>query len=255
VLLAALALPAAAAVVVVQHRHAVSDGLPPAARAHGTVDVAAERTSDVRRPQPPSAAPSADAPMASDPMPESGTLPDPDEDLAAPASGARTSERMARPSAPDEPSRTIGSVGALARGGDDEGEADDIGSEGGVVGGVVGGLVGERLVPPAPSEAGPKQLTARAGQSLLAIDPNVSPYKVDLPEEYVQRGEEYHATISICVAADGSVSSVEILKPSIPIIDRQIPKVVPLWKYHPYLVDGKPTPFCYGTNYRVVRGP
>jgi hypothetical protein len=170
---------------------------------------------------------------------------------------ARTPERTAPPSGPapgDE--QGLGGGDALASE-SDEGDADDVGSEGGVVGGVVGDIVGGirgTLPSPPTSKGGPRQLTARAGQSLLAIDPNVSPFKVDLPEEYVQHGEEYHATISICVASDGSVSSVEILKPSIPIIDRQIPKVVPLWKYHPYLVDGKPAPFCYGTNYRVVRG-
>ena len=131
-----------------------------------------------------------------------------------------------------------------------EDESDDNGQEGGVIGGIAGGIVGGTLPPP-PKSTGPKLLSAKAGHSLLAINPLVRPYKVNIPEEYVQRGDEYFATISICVAPNGSVSSVKILKPSIPVIDLQIPKVIPLWKYHPYLVDGQPTGFCYNMNYRV----
>jgi TonB family protein len=74
---------------------------------------------------------------------------------------------------------------------------------------------------------------------------------VNIPEEYVARGDEYFTTLSICVAANGTVQNVRILKPSIPVIDSQIPQVIPRWKYKPYLVDGQPTGFCYNMNYRV----
>ena len=131
---------------------------------------------------------------------------------------------------------------------DDAGEEGGV--EGGVVGGVVGGIVGG-VAPPPPKSTGPKLLTTKAGHSLLAINPQVRPYKVVVPEEYVQRGDEYVAQIRICVNADGSVSSVKLLRPSIPVIDLQIPQVIPRWKYKPYLVEGKPSPFCYPMNYRV----
>jgi periplasmic protein TonB len=131
-----------------------------------------------------------------------------------------------------------------------EDEGEDQGVEGGVIGGIVGGIVGG-TAPPPPKSTGPKLLSAKAGHSLLAINPQVRPYKVNVPEEYVQRGDEYYATIQICVGANGSVQSVKILKPSISVIDLQIPKVIPLWKYRPYLVDGHATGFCYTMNYRV----
>jgi len=131
-----------------------------------------------------------------------------------------------------------------------EDEGEDNGVEGGVIGGVVGGIVGG-TAPPPPKSTGPKLLSAKAGHSLLAINPLIRPYKVNVPEEYVQRGDEFVATLSICVAPNGSVASVKILKPSIPVIDVQIPKVIPTWKYHPYMVDGQPTGFCYNVNYRV----
>jgi len=131
---------------------------------------------------------------------------------------------------------------------DDEGEEGGV--EGGVVGGVVGGIVGG-TAPPPPKSTGPKLLTTKAGHSLLAVNPQVRPYKVNVPEEYVQRGDEYVAQIRICVNADGSVNNVKILRPSIPVIDLQIPQVIPRWKYKPYLVEGRPTAFCYPMNYRV----
>lgn len=133
----------------------------------------------------------------------------------------------------------------------EEDEGEEGGVEGGVVGGVVGGIVGG-TAPPPPKSTGPKLLTTKAGHSLLAINPQVRPYKVNVPEEYVARGDQYVAQIRICVSASGTVNSVKILKPSIPVIDLQIPQVIPRWKYKPYMLEGKPTEFCYPMNY-VVR--
>src|SRR5688572_6324873 len=135
--------------------------------------------------------------------------------------------------------------------GEEEDEGEEGGQEGGVVGGVVGGIVGG-TAPPPPKSTGPKLLTTKAGHSLLAINPQVRPYKVNVPEEYVARGDQFVTQLRICVSPAGTVSSVKILKPSIPVIDLQIPQVIPRWKYKPYLLDGKPTEFCYPMNY-VVR--
>jgi protein TonB len=132
----------------------------------------------------------------------------------------------------------------------EEDEGEDGGQEGGVIGGVVGGIAGG-VAPPPPKSTGPKLLTTKAGHSLLAINPQVRPYKVNIPEEYVARGDEYVSQIRICVNAQGNVSSVKILKPSISVIDLQIPQVIPRWKYKPYMLNGKPTDFCYPMNYRV----
>jgi TonB family protein len=75
---------------------------------------------------------------------------------------------------------------------------------------------------------------------------------VNVPEEYVARGDEYVAQIRICVGPNGTVTDLKVLRPAgLPVIDMQIPKVIPTWKYRPYLVEGRPTPFCYPMNYRV----
>ena len=94
----------------------------------------------------------------------------------------------------------------------------------------------------------------QAGNRLLAINPNLLPYRVQVPEEFTQRmgsGDKIGPVLEICVTAQGSVKSVTIVTGSIPVVDAQIPAVIPRWKYRPYLVDGKPEPFCYVTRYSI----
>lgn len=94
-------------------------------------------------------------------------------------------------------------------------------------------------------------VTTRTGHQLLAINPQAQPYKVNIPRQYVACGDEYVSQIRICVSEVGIVSSVKILRPSIPVIDLQLPVVIHRWRYHPYQVDGRATAFCYPMNYRV----
>lgn len=131
---------------------------------------------------------------------------------------------------------------------DEEGEEG--GQEGGVAGGVVGGVVGG-VAPPPPKSTGPKLVSARVGNNLLAINPRVRPYKVQVDEELIERGDVKSATVRICVSAQGTVKSVQIIKRSIPPIDAQLPTVIGRWKYKPYIVDGKPAEFCYPMLYTV----
>jgi hypothetical protein len=94
-------------------------------------------------------------------------------------------------------------------------------------------------------------LPTPVGHGLLAVDAQQHPYKILVPEEYVACGAKYVSQVRVCVNEGGTVSSVKILTSSIPVIDLQLPKVLALWKYRPYLVDGRPTAFCYAMNYRV----
>lgn len=132
----------------------------------------------------------------------------------------------------------------------EEDEGQEGGVEGGVAGGVIGGVLGG-APPPPPKSTGPKLLTMGAGHKLLAINPNARPYRVNVPEEIMDRASSFRSVIQICVSAQGSVTSVKILKPSNPMIDAQLPTVVPRWKYRPYMLDGVATPFCYPLKYTV----
>jgi hypothetical protein len=113
-------------------------------------------------------------------------------------------------------------------------------------------------LPPAPEDDNPYLETSVPlvptpfGHSRLAIDPRVRPYRVNVPREYVTNCRSYRSVIQICVSSEGNVSSMDILRRSIPVIDLQLTMVVPHWRYHPYVVAGRPTPFCYVLGY-VVR--
>jgi hypothetical protein len=96
----------------------------------------------------------------------------------------------------------------------------------------------------------PARLGVKVAHRLLAINPHVRPYKVVVPGA-CGNGLDSPAVVRICVSARGAVTSVDILLPSVPLVDRQLPAVIARWSYRPWLRDGQPAPFCYDLPYRV----
>jgi TonB family protein len=92
---------------------------------------------------------------------------------------------------------------------------------------------------------------SRQQHELLAIDPQARPYRVLLPQAYVDDGDEYVSRVRVCVTESGEVANVDVLKPSIAAVDEQLPKVISRWHYRPYVIEGQATAFCYPMNYRV----
>jgi hypothetical protein len=110
--------------------------------------------------------------------------------------------------------------------------------------------------PPVPDAAalasmGVVELGDQAAHSLLAVNPQLRPYKVVVPEHCVPLGEVYSAHLKICVDAAGNVSGVTVLMNSLPIIGSELPYVISQWRYHQYFVQGRATPFCYDLKYTV----
>lgn len=97
----------------------------------------------------------------------------------------------------------------------------------------------------------PPWLPASAAQRLLAIDPQARGYRIRTRHRCIVVNQTYVTTLEICVSAAGSVSSVAVVRRSIRLIDDQFEEIIPRWRFHPYLVDGRPSPFCYRLNYRV----
>lgn len=115
------------------------------------------------------------------------------------------------------------------------------------------GLAAGVSLPP-PASLAPQQLSMQAGNRLLAINPSLRPYRVQLPEKLTERmgtGDKISPLLDICVTAQGTVKSVRIVTGSIAAVDAQVPTVIGRWKYRPYLVDGKAEPFCYLTRYSI----
>jgi protein TonB len=126
------------------------------------------------------------------------------------------------------------------------------GQVGGVPGGVVGGVPGAPPPPPPPPKpAGPKMVSASVGRGQLLIDPNAERYRVKLPQALARSGETYAALLRLCVSAEGSVTSVQVLQGAGAALDGQFPSVMGRWRYRPLMVAGVPTPFCYLLRYEV----
>lgn len=134
---------------------------------------------------------------------------------------------------------------------EDEDDAKDDGKEGGVQGGVAGGVVGGVVGAPPPQNNGPRMVNAQIARQQLAIDPNADFYKVSLPPPLARTGMKFSAVVRICVSAQGTVSEVKLLRGADPAIDSQIPTVLGRWRYRPYMIDGKPVPFCFPLRYDV----
>ena len=132
----------------------------------------------------------------------------------------------------------------------DDPHGQEGGEKGGVAGGVQGGVVG------APVPATPKMLGAKVAHLQLLINPNVDPYKVQLPpalERLTNSGAQVSAIVRVCVSAQGDVTEVKVLRGADPAIDPQIPVVLRRWRYRPYQVDGRAEPFCYNFRYEVTQ--
>jgi protein TonB len=132
----------------------------------------------------------------------------------------------------------------------DDPSGQEGGEKGGVAGGVVGGVVG------APLPTAPKMLGAKIAHLQLLINPNVDPYKVQLPpalERLTRSGTQVSAIVRVCVSTQGDVTDVKVLRGADPAIDPQIPVVLRRWRYRPYQVDGRPEPFCYNFRYEITQ--
>ena len=132
----------------------------------------------------------------------------------------------------------------------DDPHGQEGGEKGGVQGGVQGGVVG------APVPPTPKMLGAKVAHLQLLINPDVDPYKVQLPpalERLTRAGAQVSAIVRVCVSAQGDVTDVKVLRGADPAIDPQIPVVLRRWRYRPYQVDGRAEAFCYNFRYEITQ--
>lgn len=103
--------------------------------------------------------------------------------------------------------------------------------------------------PPAPPQE-PAHVLLRSGLDLLAIDRDAPAYKARVPY-YCTGGAPVSSKVRICASLTGSVTSVQILEPSLPVLDRQLPEVIGRWQFRPYVLNGSARPFCFVTTYDV----
>jgi hypothetical protein len=95
-------------------------------------------------------------------------------------------------------------------------------------------------------------IQAQNARALLLINPNVDPYVVRLPAALRRGDATFTADCYICVSAEGKVTSVRVVRGADPAIDAQIPTVLGRWRYRPYILNGKPVPFCWPLRYQIA---
>jgi hypothetical protein len=66
-----------------------------------------------------------------------------------------------------------------------------------------------------------------------------------LPNSLSIRGKAYSVELQLCVAADGQVSQVGLRRGAARELDELVVANARTWRYRPFLVDGKPHPFCH----------
>jgi hypothetical protein len=96
--------------------------------------------------------------------------------------------------------------------------------------------------------AGHLTVTSRQGFERLAINPKVDPYRARAVPGFCGGAKTW---VYLCVSESGSVSYVTIVRPSLPVVDKQLPVVLRRWLFHPMIVEGTARPFCFSFTYTV----
>jgi hypothetical protein len=151
---------------------------------------------------------------------------------------ART-RRVARPSTPVavDAERTVQPAAEPAS--DSDHEADD------------GEVDSRREAPgPAGTTAGDGRpavtmLAMDVVRAQLAINPREDPYRPHLPKQLNRPGSRFFGVLIACVNANGIVESAKVVQSAHPLLDPELLSKVKTWKFIPYQVGGRPTPFCF----------
>jgi protein TonB len=130
----------------------------------------------------------------------------------------------------------------------EEPEEEDEGEEGGVEGGVAGGVVG--AVPVAQETA--KFLPPSIGKGQLISDMVNDPrYRPHLPPALNRAGMVVWGLFKLCVTAQGSVQSVQVLKSADKLVDGEWIALLKTLQHRPYSIGGRPVPYCYPLRLEV----
>jgi protein TonB len=127
-------------------------------------------------------------------------------------------------------------------------EEEDDGVEGGVEGGVAGGVVG--AVPVQAETA--KLLPPAVGKGQLISDMVNDPrYRPHLPPVLNRAGNVVWGLFKLCVTAQGSVHSVQVLKSADKLVDNDWVALLKTLQHRPYSIGGRPVPYCYPMRLEV----
>jgi hypothetical protein len=193
-------------------------------------------------PPPPPAAPAVAVAAAPAPPKPAPPKPKPDE-LVQPAP---------EPVAPPEATEAA-AVASEAPEADESEPGDPGGLPGGDIAGVAGGdpVAAAPAPPPPAAPAVEINLTPSIGTQLRTTDINDPRFRPMLPPALNRNGMVVAGMFRICVAPDGHVKAVSIMKSADPLVDQVWTDVIRTWEYRPYSVGGQAVPFCHAARIEV----
>lgn len=139
------------------------------------------------------------------------------------------------------------------------------GVEGGVIGGVVGGVIGgieggvlggtlgggDPPPPPPPNEPKTVLQVALEKQQISGEKDIQAPNDVAVALQ--RSGKRAVGVVKMCVNGRGTVKSLKMLKSTgYPTYDAKIKSKMRLWKYRPFMVNGKPAPVCSSVTFIYI---
>jgi hypothetical protein len=104
--------------------------------------------------------------------------------------------------------------------------------------------------PPAP-EARPLNVPPNVGTGQRLTDINDPRFRPTLPGRLNRAGMMVWGLFRICVDTNGAVASVVIMKTAADEVDADWTRVIRTWRYRPYVIDGRATPFCHTIRLEV----
>jgi protein TonB len=150
-------------------------------------------------------------------------------------------EQVAKAEEPSEAPADTGDVGGVP---------------GGVEGGVAGGVETTAAAPPPPPKAKPVEmapimLPPSIGTGQRLSDLNDPRFRPTLPPALNRAGMVIWGLFRICVATNGHVKEVKVLKSADALVDQTWSDIIGRWEYRPYSIEGRPIPFCHAARIEV----
>jgi hypothetical protein len=94
-------------------------------------------------------------------------------------------------------------------------------------------------------------LPPNIGSGQRLSDLNDPRYRPTLPPTLNRAGMTVWGLFRICVATDGHVNDVKVLRSADQLVDNGWSNIIRRWEYRPYSIDGRAVPFCHAARIEV----
>jgi hypothetical protein len=108
--------------------------------------------------------------------------------------------------------------------------------------------------PPRHEEPATILLPPNVGSGQRLSDLNDPRFRPGLPPQLNRAGMIVWGLFRICVAVDGHVDNVKIIKSADALVDDRWLAVIRSWQYRPYSIEGRAVPFCHAMRIEARAG-